>query len=210
MSGDSPSVGVSVAEGTDFELDLGGHDLQIERNDQGEYAGSSGTKTCGLQLLKDSDIYIKDGLIAADDTKILVQNYSNLTLENVELVGSVTDTYVLSNNFGEVHLKGNTKILANGSSGGKENVAFDLWYGMARDGSYDNGVVVFIDDPTVVIQGPIEYGHASRITDESQFLDRCHLYVCKDYDVTKLRIPEGYRFVDSEKYSDYYDLRPVG
>lgn len=131
-----------------------------------------------------------------------------MTLENVELVGSVTDQYVLSNNFGEIHLKGNTKILANGSVNGKENVAFDLWYGMARDGSYDDGVVVYIDDPTVVIQGPIEYGHASRITSEEQFLDKAHLYVCNDYDYDSLRIPSGYEFVASD-VPGYVELRPI-
>lgn len=138
---------------------------------------------------------------------MLVQNYSNLTLENVILRGTPTDQYVLSNNCGEIHLKGNTQILATGYTGSKENVAFDLWYGMSA--VYDEGVVVYIDDPTVVIQGPIEFGHASRITDESQFLDRTHLYVCEGYDLSSLRIPEGYHFVLSNTVPGYYDLRPV-
>lgn len=208
LSGDSPGWGVSVASGADVTLDLNTYDLQIQRDDNGEYAGSPGTKTLGLQLLKDSTVVIKDGEIAADDTKMLVQNYSNLTLENVILRGTSTDTYVLSNNFGEVHLKGNTQVLATGSTRGKENVAFDLYYGMARDGSYDDGVVVYIDDPSVIIQGPIEFGHASRITDEQQFLDRTHLYVCEGYNLETLRIPAGYQFVTSD-VPGYVELRPI-
>ena len=207
LSGDSPSYGVSVASGTDFTLDLNTYDLQLERDENGDYAGSPGTKTCGFQLLKDSDIVIQGGVISADDTKILIQNYSNLTLVDVVLQGTKTDAYVLSNNFGEIHLKGNTQILATGYTKGKENVAFDLWYGMSS--VYDDGVAVYIDDPQVVIQGPIEYGHASRITDEDQFLQNCHLYVCDEYDVSTLRIPHSYRFVPSTQVPGYKELRPV-
>lgn len=206
LSGDSPSYGVSVASGTDFTLNLNTHDLQIEKDENGEYVGSGGTKTNGFQFLKDSDIVIEGGEIAADDTKILVQNYSNLTLIDVILRGTETDRFVLSNNYGEVHLKGNTKILATGSNKGKENVAMDLWYGMSPE--YDSGIFVYIDDPTVVIQGPIEYDHDARV-DETQFLEFCHLYVIKNYDISKLRIPAGYEFVDNGSVEGYYDLRPV-
>lgn len=135
---------------------------------------------------------------------MLVQNYSNLTLENMILRGTETDTYVLSNNFGEVHLKGNTQILATGSVNGKENVAFDLWYGMQA--VYDDGVSVYIDDPTVVIQGPIEYGKAGRASEEG-FLANCHLYVCSDYDLDTLRIPEGYEWKMAE--NNMYHLEKI-
>lgn len=157
--------------------------------------------------MADSDIVFEGGTVASDDTKILVQNYSNLTLKDVILQGTETDTYVLSNNHGEIHLQGSTQIIATGYVRGKENVAFDLYYGMAA--VYDDGVFVYIDNPTVVIQGPIEFGHASRITDEAQFLANCHLYVCKDYDISALRIPSGYEFVDAEGVEGYYDLRPA-
>lgn len=130
-----------------------------------------------------------------------------MTLENVILRGTETDRYVLSNNCGTIHLKGTTQVLATGKTDNKDNVAFDLWYGMSA--VYDDGVVVYIDDPTVVIQGPIEFGHASRITDENQFLERTHLYVCLDYDLSKLQIPTGYVFVVSEDNPEYYDLRPA-
>lgn len=180
LSGDTPSYGISVASGADFTLDLNGHAIQLEKNADGEYAGSSGTKTCGFQLLKDSNIVFEGGEIAADDSKILVQNYSNLTLKDVTLRGTSTDTYVLSNNFGEVHLTGNTKILAEGN-----NVAFDVWYGMNK--VYDDGVSVYIDDPAVVIQGKVEFGRAKRAS-EANFLERAHLYVCDGFDRESLNI----------------------
>lgn len=113
---------------------------------------------------------------------MLVQNYSNLTLEDVVLRGTSTDTYVLSNNFGEIHLKGNTQILAV-----DPNVAFDVWYGLNKNGDYDDGVSVYIDDPTVVIQGKVEFGKQGRASEEL-FLERAHLYVCDGYDLDSLNI----------------------
>lgn len=141
---------------------------------------------------------------------MLVQNYSNLTLDNVTLQGKSTDTYVLSNNFGEIHIKNGSKILA--TSG---NVAFDLWYGMNKQGEYDDGVTVYIDTPDVVIEGPIEFGHASRIKDEAQFLSHTHLYVCEGYDLSSLQIVNStsgsttqyeFEFNDAIKY---YELVPI-
>lgn len=181
-------------------------------DENGEYAGSAKTKTQAMQLLKGSDVVIKGGTITGNSgtppTKMVIQNYSNLTLDGVTVQDAGTDEYVLSNNFGEIHLKNGTKINATGN-----HVAFDLWYGMSA--SYDDGVAVYIDTPDVVINGPIEFGHASRIKDEAQFLEKTHLYVCEGYDVSKLTIINStpgsdaqYHFVLNED-THYYELVPV-
>lgn len=201
LSGDAETYGISLPEGSDLTINYNKKTLDVEPDENGQYAGSAGTKTNGFQLLKDSTVVFKNGTLEADGAKILVQNYSNLTLENMILNGSENNTYVLSNNFGEIHLKGNTKILATGSVNNKENVAFDLWYGMNKNGEYDDGVTVYIDDPTVVIQGPIEFGHASRTT-VAQWIANTHLYVCVDYNLDSLRIPDGFvwRIADNGMY----------
>lgn len=167
-----------------------------------------------MQLLKDSTVVIKDGVIEghpeAPSTKMVIQNYSNLTLDNTIVRDGGTDKYALSNNFGEIHLKNGTQIIAQDG-----HVAFDLWYGLNKQGLYDDGVTVYIDTPDVVIQGPIEYGHERRITDEQQFLDRTHLYVCPDYDISSLTIVNStsgsttqYAFVMNEEIG-YYELLPI-
>ena len=163
-----------------------------------------------MQLLKDSNVIIKNGTITGNSgnpmTKMVIQNYSNLTLDHVIVQDAGTDQYVLSNNFGEIHLKNGTEINAPGS-----HVAFDLWYGMKA--AYDDGVTVYIDTPDVKINGPIEYGHESRITDENQFLARTHLYVCKGYDINSLTIvpssptSTGYEFKMNEEIG-YWELVP--
>ena len=187
LADDTTTYGVGVPEGIDLTLELNGHELDPIPDEDGNYAGSSGTKTQAMQLLKDSTIVIKDGTISGNSgtpcTKMVIQNYSNLTLDNVVVQDAGKDTYVLSNNFGEIHLKNGTQLNAvNG------HVAFDLWYGLAKDGSYDDGVTVYIDTPDVVINGPIEFGHANRIKDEAQFLEHTHLYVCPDYDISSLTV----------------------
>ena len=207
-----PSV---VFDGT---IDLNGHEIEPVPDADGNYAGSKGTKTLAMQLLKGNTVVIKDGEIHGNPgdpttdpvtppTKMGIQNYSNLTLDNVKVYDAGSDTYVLSNNFGEVHIKNGTELHA--LSG---HVAFDVWYGMAA--AYDDGVTVWVDTPDVVIDGPIEFGHAGRIKNEDQFLERAHLYVCADYDISKLTVVNStprstveYEFKLNEEIG-YYELVP--
>lgn len=213
LADDTTSYGVGIPEGVELTLNLNSHELDPIPDEDGHYAGSSGTKTQAMQFLKDSTIVIKDGTITGNNgtppTKMVIQNYSNLTLDNVIVQDAGKDTYALSNNFGEIHLKNGTQINATGN-----HVAFDLWYGLAKDGSYDDGVTVYIDTPDVVINGPIEFGHAKRITDEQQFLDHTHLYVCRDYDISSLTIVNStagssteYEFQMNEEIG-YWELVP--
>ncbi|HJK65256.1 MAG TPA: InlB B-repeat-containing protein [Methanocorpusculum sp.] len=141
--------GVKVQSGKKIIFDLNNFTYNIN----GETVGSTGTETNGFQLLKDSEITFKNGKITSDKAIILIQNYANLTLENVILDGSLltgTRSYTSSNNYGNIVYKGNTQIIAD--EGG---VAFDVYYW--PNNSYTEGVSVTIADPTVVIDGPVEF-----------------------------------------------------
>ncbi len=90
----------------------------------GETVGSTGTETNGFQLLKDNKITFKNGTITSEKAKILVQNYSDLTLEGMTLTlnnANYTSAYTLSNNNGNVVIDGTT-ITANPAGG----FAFDV------------------------------------------------------------------------------------
>ena len=146
-----------------INIEMNGHTYTVSK----PTVGSSGTETNGLQLLKGSTVTFKNGTLnsvtGADSLPnggILIQNYCNLTLENVTLDTSANSniSYVISNNFGSLTAKGNTVIKA---ADGK--VAFDLWYGMNDKGLYDDGVsVTFGTDFTGSVTGKIEYGAANR------------------------------------------------
>ncbi|MBQ9694161.1 MAG: autotransporter-associated beta strand repeat-containing protein, partial [Kiritimatiellae bacterium] len=118
-------------------IDLGGKTLTLV----GPGVGSKGTETLGIQILKSSTgVTIKNGTIAvaASNTttiftdpekpiKMLINNYANLTLENVTLDGTNLvkpdnmAAYTLSNNKGTVTIGGTSEIIA--KEGG---IAFDV------------------------------------------------------------------------------------
>lgn len=144
---DASGDGIIIASGRNITIDLNNHTYTVS----GKTVGSSGTDTNGFQLLKGANVTIKDGKITSTKAEILIQNYCNLTLQNVELdgrnlVGSVP--YTLSLNCGKIQITGSTSILA--KTGG---VAFDLYYWPS--GSYPEGVQVTVDT-TGTISGPIE------------------------------------------------------
>ena len=182
LKSDTASDGIQAQSGSNFTIDLSGHTLVLN----GQMAGSAGTQTNGLQLLKDSNITIKNGTIVSEEAAIVIQNYSNLTLDNVTIEGKCVNKYLLSNNYGNIILKNNTKILAELGM-----IAFDLYYGMSS--VYDSGVTVTIADNTVVIQGLIEYGKAAR-ANETEFLAKCKLVTPVGY---SLNIPDGYKWTDN-------------
>lgn len=141
ISGD----GVVVPSGSNITFDLNGLTYDVS----GETVGSSGTKTSGFQLLKDSDITFKNGTLkaTAPTAQMLIQNYSNLTLEDVNLDGTTLSgwAYALSNNCGTINLTGSTSITA--KSGGR---AFDT----CKYASYAIPTVNI--NTTGAITGPIE------------------------------------------------------
>lgn len=98
LQGNFDGSGVQVASGKKFTIDFGGYTYNVTD----PTVGSAGTETNCFQLLKDSTITFKNGTIttAATQGYILIQNYSNLTLENIDLIGSEKTEYVLSNNNG--------------------------------------------------------------------------------------------------------------
>lgn len=159
--------GIKVVAGKNIVFNLNGNTYTVNK----PTVGSPNTETNGFQLLKDSKVTFKNGTLnsvtGADSLPnggILIQNYCDLTLENVTLDTSANSniSYVISNNFGSLTAKGNTVIKA---ADGK--VAFDLWYGMNSKGLYDDGVsVTFGTDFTGSVTGKVEYGAHSRVTSE--------------------------------------------
>lgn len=145
-----------VNTGANFVFDLGGHTLTMT----GDTVGSNGTETNNWQLLKDSTVVFKNGTIRSHQTsetsKLMIQNYSNLTLENITLDGTqlrdpAGGKWVLSINNGEVKILGNTSIKA-----ASDGVAF----GAAWNRYYTGGAQVTVDT-TGTIEGPTKLNFGS-------------------------------------------------
>lgn len=140
--------GIQVAGTKNITLDLGGFTYTID----GETVGATGTETNGFQLLKGATVKFQNGTITSTKAKILIQNYSNLTLQDVLLDGTQLNgaaPYTLSLNCGKIQITGNTSILAKPNGG----VAFDLYY-WATSG-FPEGIQVTVNT-TGTINGPIE------------------------------------------------------
>ena len=138
-------AGVVVPSGSNITFDLNG----LTYNVSGQTVGSSTTETQGFQLLKNSNITFKNGTLKATSptAQMVIQNYSNLTLEDVNVDGTGLSgwAYALSNNCGTINLTGSTSITA--KEGGR---AFDT----CKFGSYAIPTVNI--NTTGVISGPIE------------------------------------------------------
>ena len=151
VSGD----GVIIPEGKNLTIDLNTFTYTVD----GTLVGSSGTPRNGFQILKDSNVVIKNGTIDAENQKwgadkdgaptVLIQNYADLTLTDVILdntrVGDDGDgdsyPYALSINSGTVLLSGNTSI-----SAPEYGTAFDVY----KNASYAAPTV------TIEISGTID------------------------------------------------------
>lgn len=144
-------VGNVIATGSDVVIDFVGHKYAAIKDP----VGSAGTETLMFQLLKDSNVTMKNGTISAqsneetDDLfKMIIQNYSNLTLDNMVVDGTGNPDlvqYVVSNNNGTTKIK-NSKIIA-----GPNGVALDAYY-WPKMGYAD--VVVDIENTEII--GSIE------------------------------------------------------
>ena len=159
--------GVKVKSGSNITFDLNGFTYTID----GKLVGSSGTETNGFQLLRDSTITFKNGTITSDKAKILIQNYSNLTLDSVKLDGSSlndTSPYTLSNNFGNVVISNSTIIAKTGG------FAFDVYYW--PNNGYGDGVTVTVEGDSE-INGKIEYGSDGTADGKANIAEKAKLNI---------------------------------
>ena len=137
-----------------FTIDFGGFTYTVTD----PAVGSTGTETQGFHLEwsgngdANHNVTLKNGTIEAakgtQNVKMLVQNYCNLTLDNMVLDGTNlqgSKPYTMSNNCGNVVIKDTTITAA------KNGVAFDVYGGF---GSYGDVTVTVTGNS--VVNGTVE------------------------------------------------------
>ena len=151
-------AGIKTADRQNVVIDFGGFTYTING-----LVGSTGTESNGFQLLKGSDVELKNGKIAVSEdvseaAGILIQNYANLTLSDITLDGTNLENehseaypycYTLSNNCGIVSIGDGTVIIAKDGY-----VAFDVCY---SESYYKTGTQVTVESGAT-INGNIEFG----------------------------------------------------
>ena len=142
----------------------------------GKLVGSTGTASNGFQLLKGNTIVMRNGFIygdasvAGDDTTqwsgapaIMIQNYSNLTLDGMTVKGGKQTCYTLSNNNGDTVIKDSTIIAGQNSQVGGP-FAFDV----CRYASYPSVSITVegnsVIDGCVDVSGTIGEGQSRQLT----------------------------------------------
>lgn len=116
---DAVGSGVKVQKDQNIIFDLATHTYQVT-----DTVGSSGTETNGFQLLMGSTVTFKNGTLTSETAKILIQNYCDLTLDNVTVDGTNLAgnyPYAMSNNNGNVLIKDSVIKAAD------DGVAFDVY-----------------------------------------------------------------------------------
>ena len=149
LNGDATCNGFKTQSGQSVELDLNNHVLTLAK----PTVGSAGTETNSCQLLKGSTVTMKNGTLASDNDKIMIQNYCNLTLDAMTVKG-LNALYVLSNNCGNI-LISNTTINA-----GTGAYAFDV----CGFSTYTDGVKVTVKG-TSIINGNVELSKSTGNTE---------------------------------------------
>ena len=197
LAEDCNSAGIILPTGSNIIIDFNGKTLTI---DSDPLAGSNGTKNQCFQLLKGSKVVMKNGTIKPTNPnlKMIIQNYSDLTLDNMVLDASAAPQilYALSTNQGNSVIK-DTKITA--STG---NVAFDVCCGW---GGYTNNQVEVTGNSE--INGPIELSMGSQPATASLILtsgkhngnikvedggDQVTVTKASAFDITNQTLPAGY------------------
>lgn len=174
-NGDGIVVKVNTFTNQGLTVDFNGHTYSVG----GELVGSAGTGTNAFQLNKNNKITFKNGTIAgvtegtkpAEDTPnwhgapaIVIQNYCDLTLDNMTVTGGDETVYTMSNNNGNVTIKDTTinKGEAKGYSYGP--FAFDV----CRYADYPAVSVTVTGDSVingdVEVSGTIDEGQSRQLT----------------------------------------------
>ena len=150
--------GAGVVIDKDITIDFVGHKYAFKSG-----VGSKGTESNGFQIIEGNEVALQNGTLEVNATfshnfYILVQNYADLTVEDMMLDGTNLDkwskvetdqdSYVLSNNSGIVNIIGSTAITAN--EDGEKAFAFDVC-------KYGNYAVPTVNvNTTGIINGNVE------------------------------------------------------
>ncbi len=148
---DCEGNGFIIDSGSNLTIDFAGCKYSVT----GELVGSNSTEYNGFQLLQNSNITFKNGSLYSNKASFLVQNYSNLTLDNMvlSLQGRGTGQYTLSNNCGNVLIKNSTINAPTYSGGYEANEKGSFAFDVCRYSTYPS-VSVTVENST--INGDVE------------------------------------------------------
>lgn len=155
---DAAGGGIGLFNGKDavnvnLTIDFGGFTYTCDD----PAVGSVGTESQGFHLEKDNTVTLKNGTIkVSPDSKktiMLIQNYCDLTLENLNLYGSDATQYMISSKYGDTVLK---NVNMDGTN--KKLVAIDLMHWLGTEYADQAPTMQIQNDADNTIKGSIDVG----------------------------------------------------
>ena len=153
---DAAGGGIGLFNGKDavnvnLTIDFGGFTYTCDD----PAVGSVGTESQGFHLEKDNTVTLKNGTIkVSPDSKktiMLIQNYCDLTLENLNLYGSDATQYMISSKYGDTVLK---NVNMDGTN--KKLVAIDLMHWLGTEYADQAPTMQIHNDADNTIKGSID------------------------------------------------------
>ena len=172
---DTEGIGIKIKSNCDVIIDFNNFTYNVTKT-----VGSTGTETNAVQLLKDSTVVFKNGTLTSDNAKRMIQNYTNLTLENMIIdaskmlpgssEGTPVDYIAIASNNGNVSFKGTTSIIdkdASNDTTGRTAVslAVSYWHPNYPDGTvvtFDEGFSGTVGD--IIVDGTEGFSEAGKIS----------------------------------------------
>lgn len=196
--------GAGVVINKDITIDFNGKTYTFS-----ELGVGSGTLTSnGFQILKGNNVTLKNGTLnVAEAMKaeyyILIQNYANLNVENMNLDGTNLDkwstvednwdSYTLSNNSGKVNIV-NTTITANDE--GAKAFAFDV----CKKASYEAPIVKLDAKSKINVSGDVN-GYGKVELSGGQFFPEQSVTISLTKSVEAYQVAEGGNQLESGWYT---------
>lgn len=185
MTADYTGPGFATYNAQTVVLDLNSHTY----NATDPLVGSAGTTSQAFHFEKGSKVTVKNGTLTSSQARMFIQNYTDLTLEDVTLNPTIPEQttsnyyYVLSNNSGTVNINGKTSISAPTKDGIK-SYAFDV----CKYADYVEPHVIWNSTGTVggdieLSGGKFELKNDLKLTGVIKVTGTSEV-VLKDYDIT--------------------------
>ena len=154
---DASGDGIEIGSNKNITIDFDGFTYTVT----GNLVGDTNPPTNAFRFLKDSTVTLKNGTInlgSGTNTMILVQNYANLTIENMTLDFKKNrwgyQGYTLSCNGGNTVITGNTNIISPiGSTSNKKLYAINVYNEAPH---YTSATITIDDGMTGKITGNLE------------------------------------------------------
>ena len=156
LLGNTTISALNVPANSNFALELNGYTLDI--------AGPGvGSHQAGMRIGDGCNIEIRNGHLRFDDPDILVglENYGSLSLNNVQVSGSLMMNYAIQNYSGNNIYSNGTLIVGNRLD---NQFALNVVYGTQEQ--YQEECFVTLKDESVRIIGTIEFAKGDRVSPE--------------------------------------------